>query len=130
MTIWNRIPDFDHLSWDGAAKCFNCGSTKRPTEEGVFRPQNFDDISGFPDICEGCMTEAAAELGLVASQDGALKEIQHELSELLEELRGSRDALATLTRENVRLQELIDDLSQDFDTVVGVYSDDFEDDDD
>ena len=114
MSVWLRPPDFDHLSWEGRAVCSNCGSTKRRTEEAIFRPQTLDYFSGHPDLCEGCIGEAAEMIGLVADKSGALREVQQEVSSLLEELRMSRDALATVTRENVRLQEVIDDLNEPF----------------
>ncbi len=121
MTIWQRPNDFDHLSWDGTAKCFNCGSTKRKTEEAIFRPATFDDMSGFPDLCEGCVVEAAAVLGLVVDNSVALKDAQHEFAEVLEVLRTTREALAAVTRENVRLQEVLDDFTM---SVEEPYSED------
>lgn len=112
--VWQHLPDFDHLTWESRSVCSNCGSAKRRTESGIFRPNTLDDFSGFPDLCEGCVVEAADMLGLVSADNtGALQAAQQEVCDLLEELRAARDALATVTRENVRLQEVIDDLSKD-----------------
>lgn len=127
MSIWNRIDDFNHLSWGGGARCFNCGSTKRTTETSVFRPQQMDEIEGYPDLCEGCMTEGAAALGLtdtLALEEALLKAELGRVAMVLE-VQSAHDALATLTRENVRLQDLIEDLNSPMEIPT-----EFEDDDD
>lgn len=115
MSVWLRIPDFNELSWNGRAVCFTCGSTKRDTEEAVFRPQAMDDFSGFPDLCEGCIVEAASQIGMVESdvavqaQEGNLR-MRDALASVGEELTAARSALATVTRENVRLQDDIEEM--------------------
>lgn len=113
MSIWMRPPDFDHLSYGGTAKCAVCGSTKRSTETAIFRPPNHDEFDGFFDICEGCIREAAQELGLAetAGAQRVIRKLEKEVSDLSVDLSGARDAQQTLSRENVRLQDVIEDLN-------------------
>lgn len=123
-SIWMRPNDFDHLSYGGVAKCSVCGSTKRDHEDSVFRPPHPDDFSGFFDICEGCIREAAKTLGLAetAGAERVIEKLQREVSDLSADLSGARDAQAALARENVRLQDVMDDLNAPFE----IPSDDME----
>ncbi len=114
MSVWQRIEDFNHLSLNGIPKCFNCGGIKRKSEEFVYRPQAMDDFSGFPDLCEGCIVEAAALIGMIESDvavqaHNEQKALDLVVSELLDESAEQRAALSAVTRENVRLQDVIDD---------------------
>lgn len=111
--IWNQIEDFNHLSWEGRAVCANCGSTKQPDDEFVFRPAFLDEVNGFPDICANCIREAADALGIGETGDleVELDHTRQNIADLLEELGAARDALATVTRDNVRLQDVIEDLN-------------------
>jgi len=132
--IWQTISDFDYLSYEGRAVCSICGSTCRKGQM-VFRPPQPDDVSGFWDICENCIREAADHLGL--GEVGPLEKTAEDLRDVVatahQELIGAHDALATITRENVRLQDVIEDLNlpleesfpmvtqEDFDSVSGVH---------
>lgn len=116
MSIWNPIPDFNHLSYDGQANCAVCGSDKAKTDEFVFRPPTMDHVSGFFDICASCIGQGADDLGWLepdrATAIAAAADKAHaEAIALADQLAAARDALATVTRENVRLQEAIDDLN-------------------
>ena len=113
MSIWLRADDFDELSWEGTYACAVCGSIKRPDEERIFRPPTHDDFSGSFDICEGCIREGAKELGLAetAGAQHVINKLTKEVSRISDELSSARDSQASLARENVRLQEVIDDLN-------------------
>jgi len=105
-TIWQVISDFDHLT-SGNATCTVCGSIKADTYTAVFRPpQIIDEFTGFADICQSCMEQGANELGwidpVVAKALIGKQAVDAESIRLLEEkLKSSREALATVTRENV-----------------------------
>ena len=130
MSIWQSPPnvtDFNFQSWNGQAQCAVCGGPAR--NERIFRPPHADDYEGFFDICSNCIREAADELGLAETHiiEHQTEELQSTLGNLLEELRGSRDALATVTRENVRLQDVIDTMNEPVETR---FPDDFDGEDD
>lgn len=126
--IWQVIPDFDHLTAYGKAVCPVCGSTSK-TGDPVFRPQAPDDIDGYHDICADCIRQAADFLGwkspdsYVSMREIASKE--HEANiEFGAELVAAREALATVVRDNVRLQDVIDDLNSPvFETLDDVLED-------
>lgn len=112
MSIWIKLPDYDHLSYQGQYSCSVCGSSETP--KPIFRPPTFDEFDGFTDVCPNCIRDAAAELGMVEPK--ALRSAQEvaglfsaELSDLQEQLQQARDAQASLARENVRLQDLLDE---------------------
>lgn len=109
---WLHLDDFDYGSWDGKAACAVCGSIKRQSETRIFRPPVTDDVSGSFDICEGCIREGASQLGLAetAGADRVIRKLEKEVQRLSDDLSGMRDALATMTRENVRLQDTLDEL--------------------
>jgi hypothetical protein len=130
VSIWQNPPnpiDFNFQSWGGRSSCAVCGSPSRG--ERVFRPPAADDFEGFFDICTGCMTEAADEMGMVAPGDVNLSEYVTiaDFTQAQAELLMSRDACMTLTRENVRLQDVIESLEEPVDYV---FSYDHKDDDD
>jgi hypothetical protein len=111
--VWQIIDDFDHLTAYGA-RCTNCGNIKQDHHVGVFRPQNMDEVDGFHDLCEDCVANAAFALGFTPEEDylrtveelATLKE-EHEL--LRTKYEGARSAQMTLARENVALQDLLEE---------------------
>lgn len=124
--IWQTIPDYDHLSYKAQYKCSVCGSGMRKADTVIFRPPTFDDIDGFPDVCESCIREAAQFLGIAetAGAEHANATLTKEVARISEELSASRDALATVTRENVRLQEVIEDLNAPIEEAYGLMDED------
>ena len=126
--IWTTLTDFDHLSWEGRAVCANCGSTKPKGDEFIYRPTTLDEVNGFPDICGNCIREAAADLGLIESNRVDYTEFVTRTDFVLvqEEAEHSREAMAHVVRDNVRLQDIIDDMNEIVDTR---FPDDYEDND-
>ena len=113
-TIWFILPDFDHLT-KGGARCTVCGGVKQPHHIGVFRPPTIDEIDGFSDICEDCMHQAANVLGYSEPNRRAELEMRIEELESLVQVtegkyEGARSAQMSLARENVVLQDIIEDL--------------------
>jgi len=126
MAIWQSPPnpdDFNFQSWGGNSACSVCGGPSR--DERVFRPPSADDFEGFFDICTGCMTEAADELGMVVIGDVDLSQFVSiaDFTTAQSELLMSRDAVMTLTRENVRLQDVIAALEEPVDYVTSYVED-------
>lgn len=113
--IWNVLPTFDHLSWGGQYACAVCGSGDRPSVEKIFRPPVVDDFDGSFDVCEHCIREAARELGIseTAGFEHANETLTKQVVKLQEELEQARDAQASLARENVRLQDIIEEHNTD-----------------
>ena len=111
--IFQTIPDFNFQSHQGRAVCAVCGTISKPGQI-VFRPPHADDFDGFFDICENCIREAADHLGLqeVAPLQEAQAADTAAIVKLHEELSSAREALATVTRENVRLQDTLEELAQ------------------
>ena len=113
MSIWMKVEDFNFQSWDGQSICAVCGSPKKKHHIHVFRPPHPDDVSGFFDICEDCMRQAADELGL-GETTGLTRSVEVALKDLAkaqEEKVQLQEALATVTRMNVTLQDEIDELN-------------------
>lgn len=115
-TIWIVIDDFDHNT-EGPALCTVCGST---SEQGhvVFRPPVIQDYSGFNDVCQKCIEQAAHVLGFASPE--ILEAFKHknevdaaEIKLLKEEARSSNEALAVVVRENVKLQDQIEAMTKD-----------------
>lgn len=116
--LWQVIPDFDHLTAYGQYVCTVSGAPN-PKGDVVFRPPHPDDVDGYHDVGADAIRQAADYLGWIAPEAyEALKEHaerEHEANIALgAELVEARDALATVTRENVRLQEVIEELNQPF----------------
>lgn len=113
-TIWMVIDDFDHLTKDGA-RCTVCGSIKQEHHIGVFRPPTIDDIDGFSDVCQACMEQAAnvlgfTEPGLLPALQSRIAELESMLDHSEKQYEGARSAQMSLARENVVLQDIIEDL--------------------
>lgn len=126
--IWQVIPDFDHLTAYGKAVCSICGSTSKPGDP-VFRPPVPDDVDGYHDICADCIRQAAHFLGFADpaafdNLENAFNATREAYALQTEELASSREALATVVRDNVRLQDVIDDLNSPvFETIDDVLAD-------
>ena len=54
--------DFDHQTYSGPT-CISCNSIRKETHRGIFRLKQ--DEWGAYDVCESCITQAAAELGML-----------------------------------------------------------------
>lgn len=133
--VWIVIPDYDHLTAYGQYRCTVSGETCPPGDV-VFRPPMPDDIDGYHDVSANAIRQAAEYLGWVAPElYENLREInQHiqlDLARAVEQLQESRDALATVTRENVRLQDEIDALNEpvfaDFEDILAAEEGDDDD---
>jgi cell division septum initiation protein DivIVA len=112
-SMWTLLHDFDHLTAFGA-QCVNCGSPKHADHDYVFRLQRMDEVDGFWDLCQNCIEEAAFLLGFTTpkaskAQVREIKALEKEIERLKEAAAGARSALAEVTRENVRLQDEIED---------------------
>ncbi len=110
------VDDFDQMTWEGVEQCTVCNTRKLPEHDGVFRHPMEVGTVGSPDICQRCVTEAAESIGWVdAEKSKAQAELLDatlaSLAELQEKRLQDLDAIASLTRLNVNLQEQIDDLN-------------------
>lgn len=111
--IWLTLTDYDHLSYQGRYVCAVCGSGKRDADTVIFRPPHFDDFDGAFDVCESCIREAAQHLGIAetAGFEHVNRKLEKEVARVSGDLAASRDALATVTRENVRLQDALEEFT-------------------
>lgn len=129
--VWILIPDYDHLSYEGRYSCAVCGASETP--KPVFRPPVMIDMDGFFDICPDCIGQAAHQLGFVTeAANGVLMDqidqVTDQYGEALVDLASSREAQASLARENVRLQDQIEELEQAFEVPDGfIIDDDYDD---
>ena len=128
--IWQTADSYDHLSHQGQYKCAVCGSGARAADSVIFRPPAPDDFDGFFDICESCIREAAQHLGIAetAGAEHANRSLTKEVAKVSADLSASRDALATVTRENVRLQDVLEELSAPIEEPYGLLDTDEDDD--
>ena len=110
--IFQTIPEYDHLSFAGQYKCAVCGSGRRK-DEVIFRPPMPDDFDGFFDICSNCVREAADFLGIreTATIEAALDQSEEARVAAVLQAQEAREAMATVVRENVRLQDELEDLN-------------------
>lgn len=113
--IWQVIPDYDHLTAYGQYVCSVSGSPS-PKGDPVFRPPHPDDVDGFHDVGADAIRQAADYLGWISPDRYAVLEetanrLHDEAVALAKELAEAREVQATLVRENVRLQDIIEELN-------------------
>ena len=94
----------------------NCGNIKQKHHIGIFRMQTMDEVDGFWDLCQDCVEGAAFHLGftdpeVVPGLEHQLEEFKAMYFELEGKYEGARSAQMSLARENVLLQDEIEELT-------------------
>ena len=117
---FTKHDDFDHNTAYGA-RCTCCGNIKQRRHKSVFRPTVMDDVDGFHDICEDCVSQAADELGFTnptfsKSQSTRIKNLQADLTEAQSMYIESQETIRNLCRENTTLQKELE-LTKSFEMV-------------
>ena len=110
--------DFDHNTAYGA-RCTSCGNIKLKLHQGVFRPTIMDDVDGFHDICQDCVSEAAHDLGYIKPRvakglNTRIANLNSDLSEAQSLYIESQETIRNLCRSHANLQDELSNLTKSF----------------